>query len=102
MIYMPACSASEVTEDPMPSNDNIAKVVVYPNPSADWIAIKSSEKIKELFVADFKGKLLKKINVYSQSENWQIDLGRYPSGTYLIEYFTEEKKWGAEKVVLPK
>lgn len=102
MIYMPACSAGEVTEDPMPSNDNIAKVVVYPNPSADWIAIKSSEKKKELFVADFKGKLLKKINVYSQSENWQIDLGRYPSGTYLIEYFTEEKKWGAEKVVLPK
>jgi hypothetical protein len=77
-------------------------MVVYPNPSAGRINVKSSEKIKELFVADFAGKVLEKVNGSFKSQNWQIDLGRYPSGTYLIQYFTEEKRWGSEKVVLLK
>ena len=66
------------------------------------INIRSSEKIKELFIADFTGKVLGKVNGSSKSQNWQVDLGRYPSGTYLVLYFTEEKKWGSEKVVLLK
>lgn len=102
MIFMIPCTDSEKIEEPVSSKDNFAKVVVYPNPSAGRIGIKSSEKIKAMFVADFTGKVLEKVNVYSKSQNWQVDLGRYPSGTYLILYFTEEKKWGAEKVVLLK
>ena len=102
MIFMIPCTDTQKMEEPVSSNDNIAKVVVYPNPSAGRIDIKTTEKIKELFVADFTGKVLGKVNVNSNSQNWQVDLGRYPSGTYLIEYFTEEMKWGAEKVVLLK
>jgi CarboxypepD_reg-like domain/von Willebrand factor type A domain/Secretion system C-terminal sorting domain len=102
MIFMIPCTDSEKMEEPLSSNDNFAKLVVYPNPSAGRIGIKSSEKIKELFIADFTGKVLERVNVYSKDQNWQVDLGRYPSGTYLIEYFTEDKKWGAEKVLLLK
>jgi hypothetical protein len=102
MIFVVPCADDQKAGEPIPSKDNVAKVVVYPNPSPGRITIKSGEKIKELFVADFTGKLLEKINLSSQSENWQIDLGRYPSGTYLVEYFTENKKWGAERVVLLK
>ena len=102
MIFMMPCTDNAKMEEPGGSNNNFAKLIVYPNPSGGRINIKSSEKIKELFVADFTGKVLEKVNVYSKSQSWQVDLGRYPSGTYLIEYFTEEKKWGAEKVVLVK
>jgi carboxypeptidase-like protein/type IX secretion system substrate protein/von Willebrand factor type A domain-containing protein len=102
MIFMIPCAESEKVEEPVDANDNIARVVVYPNPSAGSINIRSSEKIKELFVADFTGKVLEKVNVSSKTQNWQIDLGRYPSGTYLIEYFTEARRWGAEKVLLLK
>jgi hypothetical protein len=102
MVFMLPCMDSEKMEEPVSSNDNLAKLVVYPNPSAGRITIKSSENIKELFVADFTGKILEKVNVYSKSQNWQVDLSRYPSGTYLIEYFTEDKKWGAGKVLLLK
>ena len=102
MVFMLPCATDEVTAQPVNSNDNVAKVVVYPNPTRGMIGIKTSEKIKELFVADFTGKVLQKITVNSKSENWQADLGKYPSGTYVIEYFTEDKGWGAEKVVLMK
>jgi hypothetical protein len=53
-------------------------------------------------ITDFAGKVLEKIAIYNKSQNWQTDLSNYPSGTYLIKYFTEQKAWGAEKVVLIK
>ena len=101
-IFMLPCAATEKGEEPVSPNDNIAKLVVYPNPSPGPISIRSSQNIKELFIADFTGKILQKVNGSSKTQNWQVDLGRYPSGTYLIQYFTEEKTWGAEKVVLLK
>jgi hypothetical protein len=102
MIYMRSCKDDEKVEEPVSQHDNVAKLVVYPNPTSGSVVVKTSEKIKELFISDFTGKMLAKINVSSRSQNWQVDLGRYPSGTYLIQYFTEEKKWGAEKVVVVK
>ena len=102
MIFMMPCADNGKMEEPVSTSDNVGKVVVYPNPSTGMINIRSSEKINELFVADFTGKVLEKINGYSKSQNWQVNLGSFPSGTYLIKYFTEEKKWGAEKVVLVK
>jgi hypothetical protein len=34
--------------------------------------------------------------------DFRRDLPALTSGTYLIQYFTEEKRWGSEKVVLLK
>ena len=110
MIFMNPCTDTRVAHEPVNANDNIAKLAVYPNPSAGMINIQSSKNIKELFIADFTGKVLQKVITSSnfktqtgtQGQTWQIDLSRYPSGTYLIEYFTDAKQWGAEKVVLLK
>src|SRR5215211_667739 len=68
--------------------------------SSGRIEIKCSEKIKELYITDFAGKVLEKIETTGKTQNWQADLSNYPSGTYLIRYFTEQKGWGAEKIVL--
>ena len=102
MIFMAPCNDKDKFTEPVNPDANSAKVIVYPNPSAGRIRIKSSENIKELYITDFTGKLLEKINTSGKSQTWQTDLSNYPSGTYLIRYFTEQKGWGAEKVVLVK
>lgn len=101
MVYMEPCSEKEKPEVPV-SPDNNVKLTVYPNPSAGRIQIKTNEEIKELYITDFAGKVLENINTKPKAKNWQTDLSRYPSGTYLIRYFTERKGWGAEKVLLIK
>jgi hypothetical protein len=45
-------------------------------------------------------KILQKINASNKRRRWQLNLSMYPSATYLVKYFTEEKGWGAVKVVL--
>lgn len=102
MTYLPACNESDKIVGPAFRDNNIAKLVVYPNPSQGRIQIKATHKIQELYVADFAGKLLQKIQVSDKVRSWSADLGNYPSGAYLIRYFSEEKGWGAEKVLLVK
>jgi hypothetical protein len=63
------------------------------------VSIESSGSIKELFITDFTGKILMKMPA-SNKRIWTMDLSAYPSGTYLVKYFTEDKGWGTEKVVL--
>lgn len=84
------------------TTNNHAKVVVYPNPSQGRIQIKTNEVIKELYLTDFTGKMLEKSDAGFKTQVWQIDLSKYPSGTYLIRYFTEQKRWGTTKVSLMK
>jgi hypothetical protein len=101
MVYMEPCDDKEKPQAPVMAN-NHAKITVYPNPTAGRIQIKTAEAIKELYITDFTGKMLERINADLKKQVWQTDLSRYPSGTYLIRYFTEQKGWGTEKVVLMK
>ena len=100
MVYMSACN-KEKPVGPGTTN-NHAKVVVYPNPSQGRIQIKTNEVIKELYLTDFTGKMLEKLDASLKTQVWQIDLSKYPSGAYLIRYFTEQKGWGTTKVLLMK
>jgi hypothetical protein len=100
MVFMPPCN-KEKSAMPVTTN-NHAKVVVYPNPSQGQIQIKTDEVIKELYVTDFTGKVLEKPDARLKTQVWQIDLSKYPSGTYLIRYFTEQKGWGTTKMLLMK
>jgi hypothetical protein len=100
MIYMPACNGKDSKE---PANDlvkNTGKVVVFPNPSTGRISIEAPEPIKEIYLTDFAGKMLKRMEVSNKQSKWQLDLGNHPAGTYLVKYYIEDKGWGTEKVVL--
>ena len=67
MIFMMACDGKvEKTED---ADNNVAKVSVYPNPSVGRINIRSSQKIKELYIADFAGKILERLNAGGKAQN---------------------------------
>jgi hypothetical protein len=100
MIYMPACNGKDRKE---PVNDlvkNTGKVIVFPNPSTGRISIEAPEPIKEIYLTDFAGKMLKRMEVSNKQSKWQLDLGNHPAGTYLVKYYMEDKGWGTEKVVL--
>lgn len=101
MVYMEPCDEKRKPAVPVTAN-NISKISVYPNPTAGRIQIKTDEVIKELYITDFTGKVLERISTTGKMQVWQSDLSKYPSGTYLIRYFTEQKGWGTEKVILVK
>jgi hypothetical protein len=101
MVYMEPCDDRDKPEAPVAANNN-ARVIVYPNPTSGHLQIKTDEAIKELYITDFTGKVLERISAVIKTQVWHTDLSRYPSGTYLIRYFTEQKGWGTEKVLLVK
>ncbi|HJW17398.1 MAG TPA: carboxypeptidase-like regulatory domain-containing protein [Flavisolibacter sp.] len=101
MIYMPTCNGIDDRKEPV--NDlvkNTGKVVIFPNPSSGNITIEAPLPVKEIYLADFAGKLLKRMQITGKQTKWQLDLGNHPAGTYLVKYFMEDKGWGAEKLVL--
>ncbi len=104
MIYTNPCEMDKKTErmaNPFTTSINdVLKVSVFPNPTRNTCTIESNEALKEIFIADFTGKLLQKINITNNNEDTiAIDLSKYPSGTYIIKYFTEDDVMGTCKVI---
>ena len=62
--------------------------------------VESKKELREIFITDFAGKILQKLGDPGKKGRWQVDIGQYPSGTYLVKYITTDNKWGAEKVIL--
>jgi CarboxypepD_reg-like domain/Secretion system C-terminal sorting domain/von Willebrand factor type A domain len=78
---------------------NILSVKIYPNPTSGQFIIESEKDIKEIFVTDFTGKILIRLAA-AKKGRWQVDIGSYPSGAYLVKYISSDNKWGAEKIIL--
>lgn len=92
--------SDKTVQQPVKQPGNVLSVKLYPNPSSGLFTIESRKEIKELFITDFTGKILMRLAVPEKKGRWQVDLSRYPQGTYLVKYITADNKWGAEKVVL--
>ena len=72
-------------------------VKVYPNPTKEVIFIThpSSNSFK-VFISDLTGKVLLQKDVGKQEP---INVERYPTGTYLINVTTEDKKTNSYKII---
>jgi hypothetical protein len=70
----------------------------YPNPTSGPLTIEIDGELEEIYLADISGKLLMKYLV-SHEGLIKIDIGRFPTGLYLLGY-QSEKKWMQGKVVL--
>jgi hypothetical protein len=72
-------------------------VKIYPNPTKELIFIThpSSNSFK-VFISDLTGKVLLEKEVGKQDP---INIERYPSGTYLINVTTEDKKTNSYKII---
>lgn len=99
-IAVKDCNSRE--EPPVVSNEKQPAMKIFPNPTSGNCTIESTEDIEELFVADFTGKILMRLANNKGRRNWRIDLGQFPSGTYLVKYVSKEKRWETGKVVVLK
>ena len=72
-------------------------VKVYPNPTKELIFITHpiSNSFK-VFISDLTGKVLLQKEVGKQE---RINIEKYPTGTYLINVITEDKKTNSYKII---
>ncbi len=70
-------------------NNDANKLTLFPNPSKNIIQLKSNSKIDKISVYDSLGKV---ILIQPQNNN-EINVENISKGVYLIEVFTENKKY---------
>lgn len=99
-LYAKECNAVEQAVQEIRQPGNILSVRIYPNPTSGQFTIESKKDLKEIFITDFTGKILMRLAAADKKGRWQVNIGNYPSATYLVKYITTDNKWGAEKVVL--
>lgn len=100
-LYAKDCAKEDISiVQQLKQPENILTVKLYPNPTSGQFTIESKKDIKEMFITDFTGKILMRLGAADKKGRWQVNIGQYPSGTYLVKYITTDNKWGAEKVVL--
>ncbi|HYC41103.1 MAG TPA: T9SS type A sorting domain-containing protein [Chitinophagaceae bacterium] len=97
-LFAQECDAAEPQDIRVPAN--LLEVRLYPNPTSGRFTLECKSVLKELFITDFTGKILMRLPVSEKQHRWEVDISRFPSGTYLVKYITPENKWGAGKVVL--
>jgi hypothetical protein len=100
MISAPACKETKEEQPVFIKTENPEKVKIYPNPTNGNFVIESDKALKEIFIADFNGKIVQRLSVNDKARRWKVNIGSYANSTYLVKYITTDNKWGAEKVVL--
>ena len=100
MVFANKCSEQKEVENFKNTPLNIEKIKIYPNPTQGNITIESKKHLKEIYITDFTGKILMRVEANDKQTKWYVSLSAYPNATYLIKYITADDQWGAEKVVL--
>ncbi len=67
------------------SNNALSIITLYPNPTSNFLNIKSSQKISKVGIYDMSGKLVKSANLIDENINVESLL----KGNYLIKLYTE-------------
>ncbi len=76
---------------------NPGKIKYYPNPTVDILNIEISGNMKEMFLADVSGKILQRFDINNKN-TFRINLSKYPSGIYFIQYQNGEL-WQTGKII---
>ncbi|MBL7702114.1 MAG: carboxypeptidase-like regulatory domain-containing protein [Ferruginibacter sp.] len=100
MCYVNTCEKNGLTEQPLSLYKPVDSVKVYPNPATGPVTLETELKLKEVYVADFTGKILRSIDIKKLKTRYRFDISDLPAATYFIRYTTEDNKSGAEKLLL--
>lgn len=100
MCFVNACESQKKNNEPSSVYSNAEKVKVFPNPTKGPVTVETDKELNAIFVADFTGKILMRLQVKEVKKQYKLDLSNFPSATYFIRYTTNENKAGAEKLVL--
>jgi len=98
MVYVRACNDTTRTEPIIKMPANILQIKVAPNPTTGTVFVSSNKSFKEIYIADYSGKILMRLD--AKQNKLQFSLRDYPNGTYLLKYITKDNQWGAEKIIL--
>ena len=67
-------------------------MVVYPNPAAELIYIRVPEPVKELFIYDMRGRMVKSV----MNSRTQIDISDFTNGLYCLRVIGNKQTWTAK------
>lgn len=70
---------------------NIEEVSVYPNPTSDWVWIKSKTVINSIVIFDAIGNIIN--SLYPHQSNTAISLDDLPNGNYFLRIETENSQF---------
>lgn len=100
MIFVQNCNYNSQPNFSLRKQENVLKVKISPNPTKGNITIGTSKPMKDIFITDFTGKIITRLNIGEKQTTWNLNIQHYPSGTYIVRYVTNDNIWGSEKVVL--
>jgi len=100
MCFASDCNPLHEVAIPAEQPSNGGKIVLYPNPARDVVTIQTNQRISEVFLTDFTGKILSRKVFSPKSSSYSLSVAAYPAGTYFIKYSTYDKTYGSEKLVL--
>jgi len=68
------------------SNNELNRLVVYPNPASNVLNINASlnSELKEIAIYDLTGRLVETIQVKNNTTNYTIDVSKLASSTYIL------------------
>ena len=72
-------------------------IVVYPNPTSQYLTIRNVPEACQLQLYNINGKLL--LNERSNTNTTVLDLASFPRGQYMLKVITAEGKVGAAKLM---
>jgi hypothetical protein len=99
MVEANDCSGQKERDIPKNIAANIENINV--NISNNRIVtIESKNHLSDVFISDFTGKILSRLNTNENQNKWSFDCGSYPAGTFLVRYINASNEWGAEKFVI--
>lgn len=100
MVVANSCSAQNGIEISNNGDGNIQEIKVTVNTVKSNVTIESKTHLKEVFIADFTGKILKRLQTTEKQTKWTADISSFPNGSFLVRYITDDDQWGTEKFVL--
>jgi hypothetical protein len=100
MVFVANCNSQQLQVPPYKVQSNVIQIKVSPNPTKGNVTITSIQTIKDIFITDFTGKILMRLNSNEKQLLWNINIQHFPSGTYLVRYLTNDNNWGTERIVL--
>jgi hypothetical protein len=89
-------NVNSIIEDYLGLDDSPGStLVIYPNPATTIINIENNKMLKELYIYNLNGLLMKQ----ASSENSSIDISKLPVGIYLLKAYFENGKYVMKKMI---
>ncbi len=75
----------------------LVDISLFPNPTTSIITLQTETPLSQAWLTDLTGRRL--MPLQPNGTQWQADLSQLPSGMYLIDVLTQERRRGVKKVV---